>query len=557
MKAYSRQLFFAVATAGLWAAMACRPADVRPPLQNRFPEPAVSSAEARIIEDPEAEPLLESSIIQDVPATPTILQAGTVIELSLEDVLRTTLANNLDVRIQELNRQIARDGVTGAEGIYDVVSRISSGYNKFLGGSTDRAAAGNPFTGTVTREVFANASLTQLFPTGGALTLAYDLFNANRRSTGAVFGPAHTESDIHEAALRVIQPLLKNFGKEVTEAGINIAKINADISYEAFRAELIAQLANAQKSYWNLVFAINNYDVQKLAVAQAEDLLRINQVKFDVGVLPKTDVLQAQAQVAQRKSFLIQSEQLVHNVQDELKSAMNLARTAAEWQTQIIPKHSPAFAEAEYDEEACIRIALENRPEIIQTNLARDIGMIDLAVADNQKRPELNLVASGGYVSPDSTDDYDYDNYSVGLEFQFPLQNRKARAAWEQAQASLEAQEIYIEKTAQAITQQIRASLREIRTARERIDINQTAVEFERANLDSEKERFSVGASTSFQVLQFQEDFARAQVNYLQSITEYNKARIDLEAAQGTLLESSGVKIADYGLSIAAEGPAR
>lgn len=493
-----------------------------------------------------------ATIIEDAPTTPTALHAGPAIPLALGDVLQTTLANNLTVRLEEINRQNARDEIDASKGIYDLLIRSDANWNRSVFASRSKSAGGSSRSeGRATSRQFG-AGASQLLPSGGVVSLDYSNNDSETRTRSSnILGTStgRSENDPQNLTLGVTQPLLRDFGPGVTNAPIRIARNNAQISYEAFRLQVMQQVAASLRSYWDLVFAINNLDVQKVSMAQAQELLRTNQVKYDTGWSPITDVLQAQAQVAARAEAIIRAQQVIQDIMDELKRRMNVPEEVRQWELQFIPLQKPTFFEVNYDEDDSLQLALAKRPEALQADLGLRNDLINERVARNQVLPVLDLTGSAGYADPGSGADSGLDNYSAGVVFQYPLQNRTAQARLRQARANVEGGGIQIEDTRQAILQQVRTAIRAIRTARERIDVTRAAIQYETQKLQSERERFEVGISTSFQVLQFQEDFAIAQVNYLQAVVDYNKALIDFEVARGTLLDTLGVQVRDYGVS--------
>ena len=64
------------------------------------------------------------------------------------------------------------------------------------------------------------------------------------------------------------------------------------------------------------------------------------------------------------------------------------------------------------------------------------------------------------------------------------------------------------------------------------------------SDLKAEQKRYENGMSTSFQVLQIQEDLATARSNAVRAETGYRKALIEFYRATGTLADEIGVEIA-------------
>jgi outer membrane protein TolC len=62
---------------------------------------------------------------------------------------------------------------------------------------------------------------------------------------------------------------------------------------------------------------------------------------------------------------------------------------------------------------------------------------------------------------------------------------------------------------------------------------------------DAEQKKFTLGASTPYNVIQQQRDLTSAQSAELASLVTYNNARISLDQTLGTTLEANQISIAD------------
>jgi outer membrane protein len=66
--------------------------------------------------------------------------------------------------------------------------------------------------------------------------------------------------------------------------------------------------------------------------------------------------------------------------------------------------------------------------------------------------------------------------------------------------------------------------------------------ELQQKNMDAELEKFRVGKSTNFLVLQAQRNFTAAKLDETNAMVGYLNALIDLYQMQGTLLERRGIE---------------
>ncbi|MBN1867557.1 TolC family protein [Candidatus Sumerlaeota bacterium] len=479
--------------------------------------------------------------LDDQATTAAVQFSGPICRISLTDVLLTTLKNNRGIRIQDYSRSIAADGIDSAKSIYDLLITASYGYQKSEVQTPVRVNPDSPRNGLATsrsRGYTLSLALQQLLPTGGVLSLGADRVHSKSYSGGV------DPWDRVTLGGSIVQPLLRGFGPAVTNAPIHIARLNEKIAVETFRDELIDDLAQAVNQYWDLVFAIENHKVQKLSLERAQELLRIATIKRDTGVEPPNVVLQAQAEVSVREASLIQAIQSIADASDQLKRTMNIAETSEQWDYNLTPIDRPDITPYDLNENAIHDEALAFRPDYRSAKLALEIAEIEKRVAKNSRLPSLD--ATAGYRimgledsfhgAVDNAETADFETWNAGVEFVYPLQNRQARAAYRQALKAVEQQEEILRDLEDAIRLEVRSAVRSLETNLRLTAAYQANVEAEAAKLDSQQKRFDVGFATIFEVLQFQEDLATAEVNYLNSKVNYNKAVIEVQKVKASFL---------------------
>ncbi len=467
--------------------------------------------------------------------------------LSIDDVISLTLQNNLGIKIVEIDKKIATHKVEAAKGIYDPTFRLSYERSEAEEKNIYSSSMALLPTWHTTDKLFV-AGVTQLLPSGAVVGLTYNML---RHQTNDPFTYSINPYYRSQAALSIKLPLLKNSGSNITNAGIRIAKINRKIVDAKYRQTVIHTLYQALTAYWELVFAMENYTVQNISLQQAEDLLRINKLKYQAGVLPATDILQTEAQVASRKDQVLLAIKTIRDISDALKRIMNLARTGYEWDIMFVPVDKLSFEQRSVAEDDAYAEALSFRPDYQQIKDQKKIAEIQLAVAENQKLPELNVFGKYGFSSVerdinrthDELETLDYNQWSAGAEFIFPLLNRKARHEYKQADLTAQQLDILMRDLEQTIRLEVRNAVRKLNTNWERIGITQKSVEFEQAKLEDELKRYEVGIATSHDVLEFQRDLANARARYLRAVTDYLESWLELKTVTGALLNELNVKL--------------
>src|SRR5207247_1674681 len=99
-------------------------------------------------------------------------------------------------------------------------------------------------------------------------------------------------------------PLVRNFKIENNRQQLVVTKLNQDISEIQLQATIINTLSNVRNAYWDYVFAVQSVEVAQRSVGLAEQLVKDNQTRVEVGTMAPIDVIQAQSQAATQRQNL-------------------------------------------------------------------------------------------------------------------------------------------------------------------------------------------------------------------------------------------------------------
>jgi HAE1 family hydrophobic/amphiphilic exporter-1 len=244
-----------------------------------------------------------------------------------------------------------------------------------------------------------------------------------------------------------------------------------------------------------------------------------------------------------------------------------------------------------------MKLALDNRPELQQSNLARDINEIDQRYFRDQTKPQVDLVGSYGMVGlagttttsvnplanstaelrdrvnrlsalnglpllpdqppaqlapfllggyPQSLDNLllnRFNNFRVGVSVSLPLRNRTAEA--QLGRSLVEGQRLTTqrEQLEESIQVDVRNALQVVKSAEARLRAaaaNRVASE---QQYDSEKRKLDAGQSTVFLVLDRQTALTTARGNELRAQTDLNKAIAELQRATGNALTVNSIVV--------------
>ena len=88
-------------------------------------------------------------------------------------------------------------------------------------------------------------------------------------------------------------------------------------------------------------------------------------------------------------------------------------------------------------------------------------------------------------------------------------------------------------KLRRTIMRQLRRAIRDIETARKRVEVTRATIALARTQLEAEQVKFRLGLSTIFTVLTFQEDLTIARTDGTRAVSDYNVALARLDQLTG------------------------
>ena len=514
--------------------------------------------------------------------------------LSLRDALSMALENNKDIEVARENVRIAEFDLLGAKGVYDPRLTTSTFYERaenpiasFLSGGQNGSTTENDYTGSVRLE-----GQTPLF--GG--NYRFD-FSSGRFTTNNQFSALNPQFPT-ALTFNYTQPLLRGLRIDNNRRQIEIARKNLSLSDAQFRQRAIDTITNVQRVYWDLAFALRSLRVQRDAVTVARTQLEHNKRLVQEGQLAPIDIVAAEAQISTYEQNVFSAIEEVSRAENNLKNLIAENQKAVIWSESLVPTDPVDLSAPNVSLPEALQTAMENRPELQQSNVQREINQIDQRYFKDQTKPAVDLVGTYGLTglagsistagvnpftasslqvrqrvdelsvlagldplpivppqtfSPDLLGGFGqslsnlaanrYSNFRVGVQISLPFRNRTAEAQLGRSLVEGERIATQREQLEQTIQVDVRNALQSMRSAEARL---RAAVATRQANeqqFASEQRKLDAGQSTVFLVLERQTALTEAQALELKAQTDLNKAIADLQRATGNSLRVNSIVV--------------
>jgi len=467
-----------------------------------------------------------------------------LLPLSSREAVSLSLNHNLDIEVARYQPWIEDQNVFSTLGTWDHTAYAS------LGGARNVQPGTSQLSGAThlrTDSTAFTVGLRKTLPSGASYDLSFTNDRMDSNNSFLLVNPLWQQS----GGASVSIPLLRGGSTSANSSTLVIARHTRDLSVDAFEKSLSDSVFGTMQAYWDLVFAIENKKVKEQSLEVAQRLLDDNRRKFERGVVARIDVTQADAGVAAQQEGILTAEAAVQSAADRLKRLVDPALLKEEVGLQ--PVESPRTFESEIDEKAeterALLEAMKRRPETRQ--IARQLAQQDVSIAKSQNDllPQVNLTggaflngARGTFLESNSeVRSRDFYDLSAGVIFEWALEGSSARGSIQRAE--LEKRRLFLQQRnlENQVLVEVRDAIRQVKTNEKRIEANRRARVLAQEQLDGEMTRRDQGLSTTYRVLDVQQQLVQARTNELKALIDYNLSLHKVHVVTGELLEKNGI----------------
>jgi outer membrane protein TolC len=384
---------------------------------------------------------------------------------------------------------------------------------------------------------------------GGRFTLQTDYQYIDNAGTATVPNPANFST----ITAQWDQPLLRNFGSDVSQAEVRIARNEQRERIQLLKRDLIRSSTDAERTYWQLVRGVADLKVLQRLVQRGEEVRDQVRARSMVDA-NAAQIADATARVERRKADVLRAQTQVRLLSDQLKILMNDPDIAPGSELVLLPVDVAVDEPIKFSLVESLRTAMQNRAEVQQAILSIDDASIRQTVADNQRLPDLSMRLQTRFAgldneAPIAIEDAAMGNfvdYLAGLNFEMPLGNRRAEAQFRQRRLERLQSVLSYRNTVQQVVGEVKSALNRLTlnySLIEQVKTSRTAASENLRVLLVEKEQGGGFTVERLDIeLNRQESLAAAEREENEALTEYNIAIAELFQAMGTTLERNNVE---------------
>ena len=167
-------------------------------------------------------------------------------------------------------------------------------------------------------------------------------FNNGRTTTNNIFTSFDPQLTSNISATYT-QPLLRNFKIDGTRQQLLVSQKNREIADTQLQQSIALTVRNVRNAFYDLMYAIGNLNVQRQSLELAQQSLKDNRARVEIGTMAPLDIVQAEAEVATREEAVIVAEASIERQQDVIRALVYSPKTPDFWTARIEPVDTPTF----------------------------------------------------------------------------------------------------------------------------------------------------------------------------------------------------------------------
>lgn len=474
--------------------------------------------------------------------------------IGIEDLLIRALQFSSQVKVFSELPVIRETSIVEADAAFDWHAFLDSRWDDTsdpVGNDLTVGGGGNRFNDHNLTNAFGARRRTR---TGGKFEVAQRFGFQDNNSTFFTPDPQGTS----RLVLSYTHPLMRGRGRCYNESLTVLAKLDSNIATDEFHRQLQSHLLEIVRAYWGLYLERGIFLQQSRACQRALEIYDRLEQRREIDAI-ESQLISAEAEVKSRQSRLKRAGVAVRNAEDRLRALVNDPSLDSEF-IELIPMDAPGYAEFPVSMQESLSMAIQHRPEVNQALKQIKAACLRVNMSKNELMPVLNLVTEA-YVSglrPDSDIGQAWGDqftrgapsYSIGLQFEVPINNRAARARHTRRRLELRQVQNQYETTVQTLKLETRVAVREVETSFDEIDTKSAALQATNAKTNYILRRWQLmpgegrtGSAVLEDLLAAQSQLARSESEYLNSVVTYNLALMNLKRATGMLLQQEQISV--------------
>jgi outer membrane protein TolC len=473
------------------------------------------------------------------PADPTDLIAwsGAARPITLPDLLQLAVRQAPALQTAKIDIAVAEAQIAQTYGRNDWL----------VTGQVTGSRSSGVFSGiavTQSTQFSVSAGISRALPTGGTIGL-----HAATRYDHSESDTFNSRSWFDDVGIDITQPLFRGRGVWLFNANQRRAELTRDVAVLARRLAAMQTVEAVVSAYWDLVLAERQIAITEASLALARERLRVTEIGAKGGKIAEAEIPAVQQIIATREEDLLNQQLVVLDRSLTLRRAVGLPIGQGEIGLRVDPDLE--IPDRTWDLHALIERAYQISPELAELATRQKDATLEIEVTENGLMPQLDAALSFGPTGTGEAFDeagkslvkLEQLQISGSLTFSQSLERTQVRGRVRELRTNRQKLRVNDFDVRQQLAQTMTRAVAQVELARRRVVLSQRAIDLANENIRIETDRFSLGKSTNFDVLNRQEELRQAELRKAQALIDWHKAETVVQTLTAELLPAFGITV--------------
>ncbi|WP_196593094.1 TolC family protein [Pectinatus sottacetonis] len=350
-----------------------------------------------------------------------------------------------------------------------------------------------------------------------------------------VGGHYYNQYDIDHSYGNVLSASIPVYTGGALENQYKSADLGVEISALTLENEKQTIQLQTIQDYYKILDCQNIKKVRQSAVTQYSEHEKVAMAKYNAGVVPKSDLLRAQVNLADAKQNLITAENDLQIAVTDFNKLIGQNVL-----TDVEPSDN-YLTNTEYPNtlQKCMDTALQNRPDGLAAQKAVLQAQKSVKSAKAGYLPQVSIVAQKDIAGNSMFDDDQTDKSAIGVQADWTIfDSSVTKSQVKQAEATVIHAQQGVAETNDQILLDVRQAYLSMEAAKRNIETTKIAVAQAAEDNRIAQVRYQAGVGTNSDRLDSIVDYVTAQMNYNQALYDYTISRAALNKAMGLPAEA-------------------
>lgn len=463
--------------------------------------------------------------------------------LKLGDAISIALEKSYEMKIAQLDKLSAEKNLAFRKGNFKMRMDASFDLPNASEGVQEISREGQlpVYESRGSTNFQGNLSITQPLPTNGWLRVMGQTYY-NRQSYWNDFAQENLRRNdvLTSARLQFNQPL---FTLNELQTQLKRADLNYESAVQRYKREELDIVYQVTESFFNLYTATRELEIATENVKQQQQLAELAQKKYEAGLIPEVEAIQAEVYYTQSRNEKLAAEAAIERVADEFKQLIGLS-----FEENVGVMTTFDYSEIVVDNKKALDMALENRAEIRLNEVEVELARLEVKLRKADRDFNGTLSAFYDLTGVANSDVWNTsvprslwekslndmqerpDNRGVVFSLNIPIWDSGAnKANVESAQADVRAAELGLIEIKKTIERQVREVIGRLQQSQNQLEVLNKQEEIAKRGYDISIERFNNGDITSQALDLDRQSYIEAQLTYLRAYINYQLALADLK----------------------------